>query len=753
MQANDIDRARAALQFLSADRDHDYWAKVGFAFHAAGGDFDTFDKWSATADSYKAQNTRTMWKSIKPGKGIGAGTLFKLAAENGYRMNGDRPTTRPKEATKRPAEPRGKPAKGYDSDELLARFNQVTGAHPYAASRGMAGDTPLPGMREVPAGDPLEIQGESMAGALVLPIRRADGSISSLQFITVPEVAARLKARGLPGKLNLPGATMEGWFEVIPLVPGGVVYICEGLATAWACWQATGAAAVVCFGWGRVRAVTAELRQRDATARLVICPDVGKEPDAEKIARELGCAVAAMPEGEAQNFDAGDLAARDEFNVLTDLLERAREPEPPPLPEPLLKPVSVFDVLTNPAPAPAFVWDGYLPRGTVALKATHGGVGKSTIGLMLGVCAPLGWPLFGVDTVACNVLFVSLEDGADIVRHRLAGICRAWGINPADLEGKLHIVDGTSNPELFSADARGAGDTTATYAELCKLVQSTNAGLVVVDNASDSFGGDEINRRQVRAFMRALTQVARLTNCAVLLLAHVDKGTSRAGKPEGGEGYSGSTAWHNSARSRIFMSRLDDGTISLVHQKSNLGKLREPLILTWPDNGLPMLADDAPEITGLTGSMQGRADITAATAILRFIAEYEGRGQYCSPANTSRNHVYIVLKVESAFKALKLHGDGCKRIVTQCQRAGWIEPLDYQNVGRKWCQRWTVTPEGRAFAGLPAPTAPTAPTCHEGAEDAESAGGAPTAPTCLGGVGESGAHKEGSLLEQVAAHD
>jgi len=166
-----------------------------------------------------------------------------------------------------------------------------------------------------------------------------------------------------------------------------------------------------------------------------------------------------------------------------------------------------------------------------------------------------------------------------------------------------------------------------------------------------------------------------------------------------------------------------------------------------------MLADDAPEITGLTGSMQGRADITAATAILRFIAEYEGRGQYCSPANTSRNHVYIVLKVESAFKALKLHGDGCKRIVTQCQRAGWIEPLDYQNVGRKWCQRWTVTPEGRAFAGLPAPTAPTAPTCHEGAEDAESAGGAPTAPTCLGGVGESGAHKEGSLLEQVAAHD
>ena len=63
--------------------------------------------------------------------------------------------------------------------------------------------------------------------------------------------------------------------------------------------------------------------------------------------------------------------------------------------------------------------------------------------------------------------------------------------------------------------------------------------------------------------MRALGQVARLTNCAVCLLAHVDKTTSRNKKAEGGEGYSGSTAWHNSARSRIFMTRGDDGLLTL----------------------------------------------------------------------------------------------------------------------------------------------------------------------------------------------
>lgn len=56
---------------------------------------------------------------------------------------------------------------------------------------------------------------------------------------------------------------------------------------------------------------------------------------------------------------------------------------------------------------------------------------------------------------------------------------------------------------------------------------------MVVDNASDAYGGDEIQRRQVRAFMRSLVRVARLPDCAVVLLAHVDKNTSKGNKPEG----------------------------------------------------------------------------------------------------------------------------------------------------------------------------------------------------------------------------
>ncbi len=399
--------------------------------------------------------------------------------------------------------------------------------------------------------------------------------------------------------------------------------------------------------------------------------------------------------------------------------------EPPEWHEPLdndpprlLKPVTVFDVHTRPSPAPVFVWDDYLPRGQVALLGAHGGTGKSTIALMLGVCAPLGRPLFGVSTQPCKVLFVSLEDGEHIVRHRLAHICRAWGIDPQDLHDRLIVVDGTEHPELFSAESRGAGDRTPTYFELRQLVQAEGIGLVIVDNASDAFGGDEIQRRQVRAFMLALAVVARATDCAVLLLAHVDKTTSRNKKAEGGEGYSGSTAWHNSARSRLFLTRGDDGLLTLEHQKANLGRRRDPVTLQWPENGLPGLVEAGAGFAGFAGfpGQQGRADDERAASLLRLIAEFEGRGQYCSPAAQARNNVHSLLKSEPAFQSLKMGTDATKRIVNQCQRAGWIAPLEYKSAHtRKFCQRWTVTDDGRSYAGLPAaPTAPTAPTCHEG---------------------------------------
>ena len=409
---------------------------------------------------------------------------------------------------------------------------------------------------------------------------------------------------------------------------------------------------------------------------------------------------------------------------------------------PVLRAVTIEDVLTHPAEPPQFIWDGYLPRGVVALMSAHGGTGKSTIALMLAVCAALGEPLFGINTARCNTVFASLEDGVGIVRNRLASICRQLQIDPSRLRDRLFVVDGTEWPELFSAGTRDAGATTATYTELCNLVKARQAGLVIVDNASDAYGGDEIQRRQVRAFMRALVDMSRPSNAAVLLLAHVDKNTSRSRKAEGGEGYSGSTAWHNSARSRLFMTRAADGTLTLEHQKSNLGKLREPLTLTWPDGGLPMLACDRPDMSGeFDNGAQGRADDDRAAALLKLIAEFEGRQQYCSPAVQARNNVHSMLRSEPAFLSLKLKADDTRRIVNHLQRAKWLEMLEYRDHGKSH-RRWTVTSDGLAVAGLQVRHSATSrhmdvALCTD--EDVRHIG------TSVGGVGEERAYDDRDL--------
>lgn len=150
-----------------------------------------------------------------------------------------------------------------------------------------------------------------------------------------------------------------------------------------------------------------------------------------------------------------------------------------------------------------------------------------------------------------------------------------------------------------------------------------------------------------------------------------------------------------------------------------------------------MLAADAPNFDGLNARAEGRAQDSKAAALLRLLAEFESREQFCSPIATARNNVFATLRSEPAFQALKLNADGCRRIVNQAQRAGWIEVSEYRTLDRKNRQKWTVTEAGRCFAGLSAPSAPSAPSCPVSEEGAESAGGAPSAPSCVGGVGES----------------
>ena len=413
----DTDRARDALHSIPPDLPRDEWVRAGMAAQSAGLDFDAFNDWSAGAGNYDERDARDTWRSFKPGKGVGAGTLFKLAAENGWRMGADKPQSKAtaKPATK-PVERTARP--GMAAADVWARCEPATPEHGYI----MAKQGTPEGLRVVPAGDSLTIAGQRMAGALAVPVLNLDGTLSSLQFIPPP---------GAGKKLNLPGGDMAGVFTVGELVPGGVAYIVEGIGQAWACWQATGATAVVCFGAGNMRRVAADLRARDASARLVLVPDVGKEASAEKIARDVGAAVAVMPDGWEQNSDVNDLAQRDGGDVLAELLEAASEP---PKPEPRYKLLGSADL----AALPPLAWRvrGVLPA--VGLAGLYGpsASGKSFLALDMAAAIAEGQRWFDCRVESAPVVYVALEGEAGFKLR-----AQAWEAHRGrTLPAGLHIV-------------------------------------------------------------------------------------------------------------------------------------------------------------------------------------------------------------------------------------------------------------------------------------------------------------------------
>jgi putative DNA primase/helicase len=480
----DLQRARDALHAIPPDLPREDWVRAGMAAQAAGLPFDDFDAWSAGASSYDARASRDTWRSFKEGKGVGPGTLFKMAAQAGWH-----PASRPErikssKAPGRAQEPSTRPHKGMGAREVWARCSPAAASHAYIEAKQGRPD----GLRVVPDADPLRIAGVSVAGWLVVPVLPVGGGEPvSLQFIPPPE-------RGK--KLNLPGASVAGVFTVGELQPGGTVFLCEGIGQAWACWKATGFASVVCFGWGRVRSVAAELRQRDATARLVLVPDAGKEADAASIAASLGALVAAMPEGSPANFDANDYAQAEGFDALEVLLAGACDP---PKPEPrykLLGPAELRDL-------PPLSWRvrGVLPAAGLAALYGPSASGKSFLGFDLAARIASGNAWFGCRVEAAPVVYVALEGEAGFKLR-----AQAWEADkeralpdglrlvlqpfkltePQDVEdlaavvpaGAVVFVD-TLNRSAPTADENSSRDM-GEILEAAKRLQALTGGLVVL---------------------------------------------------------------------------------------------------------------------------------------------------------------------------------------------------------------------------------------------------------------------------------
>jgi hypothetical protein len=109
----------------------------------------------------------------------------------------------------------------------------------------------------------------------------------------------------------------------------------------------------------------------------------------------------------------------------------------------------------------------------------------------------------------------------------------------------------------------------------------------MLDNLADVYAGDENHRSAVKHFIGLLRKLAIRHDCVIVLLAH----PSLAGIASG-SGLSGSTAWNNSARSRLYLRRdldssgheVDKAVRVLETMKANYGPAGATIDLRWENH-------------------------------------------------------------------------------------------------------------------------------------------------------------------------
>ncbi|BDB13827.1 AAA family ATPase [Acidithiobacillus ferrooxidans] len=408
--------------------------------------------------------------------------------------------------------------------------------------------------------------------------------------------------------------------------------------------------------------------------------------------------------------------------------------------------VSISDIYSAPSPEPAFIWAGRIPRGHVTLLGAHGGVGKSMLALQLAVAVCLGADFLGASTERGKVLFFSGEDAGPVLRHRLGHIAAHFNASPHRLAESLTILDGSDEPALYREVATfgvRTSEPTPGFNRLTEIIREVRPSLIIVDNASDVFEASENDRASVRGFMRQLRQLfpGGSEPPAMLLLAHIQKAATGG---RHAESYSGSTAWHNSARSRLALTadREDPARLTLSHDKLNLGpRTAEPLRLVRSHTGLLMLDEGAHDA-------EGAPKEPPEDSLLKVLADFVERGERVATESSAHTNAWKLCRPEPGFpkRAYPVAGPLFSAL-RQMERDGLIEKESYRDAYRKDRTAWTLTAKGWERIGKSAPSAPSASSYDENAENAVSLGGAPSAPSYgVGGVGDIARTDEGANL-------
>lgn len=313
------------------------------------------------------------------------------------------------------------------------------------------------------------------------------------------------------------------------------------------------------------------------------------------------------------------------------IAERNHEPIiPPPPPLHFSEPATCFDGL--PIPSQAWLAPDLIPARNVTLFYGDGGTGKSLSALQLAFSVATGVPWLGVPVTRGRALFISAEDERDEIHRRLAAIAAGSGYGLDEL-GDLYVRSlSGQNALLAEPDIKTTLlKTTALYATIRTEILRLRPALIVLDTLADMFGGDEVKRVHARQFIQFLQSYVVDVDfeLSVVLL-----GQPSVSGMNSGSGTSGSTAWSNSVRSRLYLERryveraekrieTDTDIRVLTTKKANRTKLGGEIVMRWANGRFV--------VDAASSAVQETADDAAdETVFLALLAQFTKTGRNVS---------------------------------------------------------------------------------------------------------------------------
>jgi len=278
-------------------------------------------------------------------------------------------------------------------------------------------------------------------------------------------------------------------------------------------------------------------------------------------------------------------------------------------------------------PARRWIVPEFVPVPNVTLFMGDGGTGKSLLVQQLAIAVATGTTWIGREVTRGRVIFLSAEDDDDELHRRTDTILQAAGLGYDDIAG-LTLRSVAGEDALLAIESQLALIQTALFNELEARAVNESPALIIIDTLADVYPANENDRAKVRQFVSLLRGLAIRRKCAVMLLGH----PSLTGL-NSGTGTSGSTAWNNSVRSRLYLSRIvDDGHETdtdarvLSVKKMNYGPTGGEINLTWRDG---VFVPDAVE----TGLDRVAASAKAERVFLKLLRLFHTSGLTLNPTS------------------------------------------------------------------------------------------------------------------------